>query len=43
MKRPGEEERVIRTEKDAFIENLLFRIHLITEKILIDRPCAMGV
>jgi len=26
-----------------FIDNLLVRIHLIIEMILVDRPCAMGV
>ena len=26
-----------------FVDNLLVRIHLITEVILVDRPCAMSV
>jgi len=30
-------------EREFFIGNLLVRIHLIIEMILIDRPCAMGV
>ena len=30
-------------ERDFFIDNLLVRIHLIIEIILVDRPCAMGV
>ena len=30
-------------ERDFFIDNLLVRIHLIIEMILVDRPCAMGV
>ena len=29
-------------EKEFFIKNLLVRIHLIMEMILVDRPCAMG-
>ena len=29
--------------REFFIDNLLFRIHLIIEMILVDRPCAMGV
>ena len=29
-------------ERDFFIDNLLVRIHLIIEMILVDRPCAMG-
>ena len=29
-------------EGGFFIDNLLVRIHLITEMILVDRPCAMG-
>ena len=28
-------------EKEFFIDNLLVRIHLIIEMILVDRPCAM--
>ena len=35
---PAEREREI----ELFIDNLLVRIHLIIEKILEDRPCAMG-
>ena len=30
-------------EKEIFIDNLLVRIHLIIEMIIVDRPCAMGV
>ena len=30
-------------ERDFFIDNLLVRIHLIIEMILVDRPCATGV
>ena len=30
-------------ERGAFIDNLLVRIHLIIEMVLVDRPCAMGV
>jgi len=30
-------------EGEFFIDNLLVRIHLIIEMILVDRPCAMGV
>jgi len=30
-------------EREFFIDNLLVRIHLIIEMILVDRPCAMGV
>jgi len=29
--------------REFFIDNLLFRIHLIIEMILVDRPCVMGV
>ena len=29
--------------RDFFIDNLLVRIHVIVEMILVDRPCAMGV
>ena len=29
-------------EKEFFIDNLLVRIHLIIDMILVDRPCAMG-
>ena len=31
------------SEREFFIDNLLVRIHLIVEMILVDRPCAMGV
>jgi len=31
------------TEREFFIDNLLVRIHLIIEMVLVDRPCAMGV
>jgi len=30
-------------ESEFFIDNLLVRIHLIIEMILVDRPCAMRV
>ena len=30
-------------EREFFIDNLLVRIHLIIEMVLVDRPCAMGV
>ena len=30
-------------EREFFIDNLLVRIHLIIEMIIVDRPCAMGV
>ena len=30
-------------EREFFIDNLLVRIHLIIEMILVDRPCAMGI
>ena len=30
-------------ERDFFIDNLLVRIHLSIDMILVDRPCAMGV
>ena len=30
-------------EREFFIDNLLDRIHVIIEIILVDRPCAMGV
>jgi len=33
----------MRLEREFFIDNLLVRIHLITEMILADRPCAMGL
>ena len=29
--------------RDFFIDNLLARIHLIIEMVLVDRPCVMGV
>jgi hypothetical protein len=31
------------TERDFFVDNLLVRIHLIIEVILVVRPCAMEV
>jgi len=31
------------TEREFFIDNLLVRIYLNIEMILVDRPCAMGV
>ena len=31
------------TEREIFIDNLLVRVHLIIEMILVDRPCATGV
>ena len=30
-------------EREIFIDNLLVRVHLIIEMILVDRPCVMGV
>ena len=30
-------------EREFFIDNLLVRIHSISEMIVVDRPCAMGV
>ena len=30
-------------EKEFVIDNLLVRIHLIIEKIYLDRPCAIGL
>ena len=33
----------INKEREYFIDNLLVRIHLIIEMILIDRPCIRGV
>jgi len=30
-------------QREFFIDNLLVRIHLIIEMLLVDRPCAMGV
>ena len=30
-------------ERECLIDNLLVRIHLIIEIILVDRPCAMGI
>ena len=30
-------------EREFFIDNLLVRIHLIIEMILVDQPCAIGV
>ena len=31
------------TEREFFFDNLLVRILVIVEMILVDRPCAMGV
>jgi len=31
------------TEREFFIDNLMVRIDLIIDMILVDRPCAMGV
>jgi hypothetical protein len=31
----------VKEERDFFIDNLLVRIHLIIEMILVDRPCAI--
>jgi len=33
----------IHPQREFFIENLLVRIHVIIEMILVDRPFAMGV
>jgi len=30
-------------QREFFIDNLLVRIHLIIEMLLVDRPCAKGV
>ena len=30
-------------EREFFIDNLLFRINLITKMILVGRPCAIGI
>jgi len=30
-------------EREFFIDNLLVRVHLFVEMILVDRPCAIGV
>ena len=30
-------------QREFFIDNLLVRIHLIIEMVLVDWPCAMGV
>jgi len=30
-------------ERENFIDNLLVRVHLIIERILVDRPCTTGV
>ena len=38
-----EETKNTPSERDFFIDNLLVRICLIIEMILVDRPCAMGV
>ena len=44
----GEEGAVLQAEvtpreREFFIDDLLVRIHLIVEVILVDRPCAMRV
>ena len=39
----GIQRTVYPTEREFFMDNLLVRIHLIMEMILVDRPCAMGV
>jgi len=36
-------ERVTPVKREFFSDNLLVRIRLILEMILVDRPCAMGV
>jgi len=38
-----EEEVAAQSEREFFIDNLLVRIDLIIEMILVDRPCAMGL
>ena len=43
LKCPHEGPRVAKREGKFFVDNLLVRIHLITEMILVDRFCAMGV
>ena len=30
-------------EREIFVDNLLVRVHMIIEMILVDRPCATGV
>jgi len=35
--------RDLQREREFFVDNLLVRIHLIIEMILVDRPCVMGV
>ena len=35
--------RFLIKQRDLFIDNLLVRIHLVVEIILVDRPCAVGV
>ena len=39
----GTRERDASVETEFFIANLLVRIHLIIEMMLVVRPCAMGV
>ena len=34
---------VFASQRENFIDNLLVRVHLIIEMILVDRPCATGV
>jgi len=40
---PKKECAILQREREFFIDNLLVRIHLIIEMVLVDRPCAMGV
>jgi len=35
--------RIHSTERGFFIDNLLVRVHVIIEIILVDRPYAMGI
>ena len=41
--REKERERERERERESVIDNLLVRLHLIIEMILVDRPCTMGV
>ena len=34
---------ILSGEKEIFIDNLLVRVHCIIEKIVVERPCDMGV
>jgi len=38
-----EADTISKEQREFFIDNLLVRIHLIMEMVLVDRPCAMGV